>query len=201
MDNTATFSNPAVKLGRWWFRNRSLSPAPFFLLMMYLPPNYRPDPIGLAVLLALIALFEGLRIWAVGYAGSATRTRNDSVSSFVHAGPYRWVRNPLYIANMALYSLCGLAFGFTYLTAILFLYTCIQYSLIVRYEEEVLMTTFGEAYQLYRQEVPRWGGFSKAAYPSSSHTFDLKRSIRSERTTLYLLGILVAAIIVKRYLA
>jgi protein-S-isoprenylcysteine O-methyltransferase Ste14 len=198
MQNVATFTDPAVRLGRWWFQNRSLSPVPFFLLMAFLPSNFTPTPAALAALVGVVFLAEALRVWAVGYAGSVTRTRSDSVGTLVHSGPYRWVRNPLYVANIAMYTACCVAFGFTTLSGILFLYSCIQYTFIVRYEEQVLGTTFGDAYDMFRQEVPRWAAFSKPAYPSSGHIFDLKKALRSERTTLYLLALLFVTLTLKR---
>ena len=151
------WETPAVRIGRWWFKNRSFSPLPFFLLLIVSPPNVVWPPAIASGWAALVLLSEAVRIWAVGFAGSSTRTRGDKVPDLVHVGPYLILRNPLYLANIGLYTFCGLLFGFTYLSVAFFFYSCIQYAFIIRYEEEVLNTTFGEKYQLYSKSVPRWG--------------------------------------------
>src|SRR4051812_23747039 len=104
---TLHFSNHsswAVRVGRWWFQKRSFSPIPLFLLLAVLPPNSVVSWPAFSALCVGIAVAEALRLYAVGFAGSATRTRGDGVPELVHAGPYRHVRNPLYVANIAMYT-------------------------------------------------------------------------------------------------
>jgi len=177
----------AETIGRWWFKNRSLSPLPLFLLMLVLPPDFTPSSLtwGMSVLGIFIA--EGIRLWAVGYAGSATRTRGENVPVLIHAGPYRYVRNPLYIANIMLYTLAGVAFGFIYLSIAIFIYSCIQYTFIVRYEESILTQIFKGSYERFKRTVPRWFG-AKPSIESSDHPFDFNRALRSERSTFYSLS-------------
>lgn len=177
-------------VGRWWFKNRSLSPLPWFLLLVVLPPDFTPTPaqFGMAVLGILIA--EGLRIWAVGYAGSATRTRGDNVPALVHNGPYRFVRNPLYIANIVMYTLAGVAFGFIYLSIGIFIYSCIQYTFIVRFEESILVGIFKDQYVRFKSTVPRWFGVQRSI-EASEHRFDLKRALISEKSTFISLTAMV----------
>jgi protein-S-isoprenylcysteine O-methyltransferase Ste14 len=199
MESLGMTLDPSAKIGRWWFKNRSVSPLPFFLLMIVLPPEIVLDPQGIVWVALGIVLAESLRLWAVGHAGSATRTRGDKVNDFVHAGPYRWVRNPLYIANIALYSLIGVLFGFRILSLIVFVYSCIQYSFIVRFEEGILTETFGGQYLEYRKHVPRWFVFSRPLYSASHHAFDFKRAVRSERSTLLLLLAMALCFAAKRF--
>lgn len=146
-----------------------------------------------------IVLAESIRVWAVGYAGSATRTRGDTVSDFVHAGPYRFVRNPLYVANILLYTLCGLLFGSLVVTLIIFAYSCIQYVFIVAFEENVLSQTFGKVYADYVSKVPRWLVSSVPCCESSGHTFNLGRALRSERSTFYSMSIMAVIYLAKQY--
>ncbi len=188
---------PTVEsIGRWWFKNRSLSPLPWFLLLVVLPPDFTPTPtvFGLAVLGILTA--ELLRIWAVGYAGSATRTRGENVPALVHSGPYRFVRNPLYIANIIMYTLAGVAFGFIYLSIGIFVYSCIQYTFIVRFEESILIGIFNDSYARFKLTVPRWFGVRPAIEPSE-HTFNLKRALVSEKSTFFSLTAMVVLFAVK----
>jgi protein-S-isoprenylcysteine O-methyltransferase Ste14 len=187
MESTLRWDNPAVRIGRWWFKNRSFSPIPFFLLLIILAPNV-VWPLSVSLLLGvLVLLSEAIRVWAVGFAGSSTRTRGDKVPELVHVGPYLILRNPLYLANIGLYTFCGLFFGFTYLSVAFFFYSCIQYAFIIRYEEEVLTATFGEKYQLYSQSVPRWGLGKKHQFPPSAHYFSLSKALKSEKSTFYVL--------------
>ncbi len=179
----------SARIGKFWFKNRSLSPLPLFALMLILPANFSPSADVYALVVMGVLLAEGIRLWAVGYAGSATRTRGETVPELVHAGPYRWVRNPLYIANILLYTSISVAFGFTYFSVFVFLYSCVQYSFIVRFEEEILLRTFSQSYLYYLQETPRWFVGTRPLFPSSHHTFSLSRALRSERSTLLLIAL------------
>lgn len=152
--------------------------------MIFLNPEFWPSATWVTLTLISLVLAELLRIWAVGYAGSQTRTRADSVGKLVYSGPYRHVRNPLYIANILLYSLCGFLFGFRLLSLAVLVYSAIQYHFIVKYEEEVLLRTFGTEYENYCNGVPRWLPQLTSSYPSSSQQFSLRKALRSERSTL-----------------
>src|SRR4051812_43483428 len=101
-----------VRIGRFWFKNRSVSPMPLFALMIVLTPDFDPSRLSLSLAIFVVLLAETLRIVAVGYAGSVTRTRGEKVPELVASGPFRYVRNPLYIANIVLYTATGLLFGF-----------------------------------------------------------------------------------------
>jgi protein-S-isoprenylcysteine O-methyltransferase Ste14 len=102
-----------ARIGRTWFKWRSFSPIPFFILFVVLKPSFTPSALQMSVYLIGLVAAEMLRLFAVGYAGSATRTRGDTVPALVHAGPYRHVRNPLYVANILMYTCAGLVFGFS----------------------------------------------------------------------------------------
>ena len=181
-----------VKLGRLWFQWRSASPLPLLLLMLVLTPDFRwQGPLGPSLVLVGIFLAEGLRILAVGYAGSVTRTRGDTIPVLVHAGPFRYVRNPLYIANIALYTLLSVLFGFTYFSVVVFAYSFIQYTFIVAYEEDRLSDTFGNTYRTYQKQVHRWIPSLGPSCRSSDHSFRWLPSLRSERSTLIALGVVL----------
>lgn len=181
------FVGPA-RWGKLWFQYRSFSPLPWLLAMILLPEIAPPSPFLKLCCVMMILLSEGLRIWAVGYAGSVTRTRRDPVGRLVHAGPFRYVRNPLYLANIGLYVATGVLFGLGPLALLMLAYFCLQYSLIVAYEEANLERTFGESYRNYVAAISRWIPIWPGYY-SSGERFDFKAALRSERTTLIAMGI------------
>ena len=74
----------------------------------------------------------------------------------VVGGAYRHVRNPMYLAVGALIVGQGLLLG----QAIVLLYAVIFATAVAAfvrgYEEPTLASRFGELYEVYRSEVPRW---------------------------------------------
>jgi protein-S-isoprenylcysteine O-methyltransferase Ste14 len=89
--------------------------------------------------------------------GADTTIRTDkSVSSLVQDGPFRYSRNPGYLALAMIYA--GIAVRRNTLWAILLLplvLYVIQREVIAR-EERYLERTFGEEYVNYKAQVRRW---------------------------------------------
>lgn len=113
--------------------------------------------IGLVVAL----LGELLRIWAVGYSGVTTRANVVTAPQLVTAGPYSFIRNPLYAGNAITALGFWIAFsgGLTPLQAMLMLALIIVsvsyvYATIIPLEEAYLLQTFGTAYREYAERVP-----------------------------------------------
>ncbi|MET3648737.1 methyltransferase family protein [Phyllobacterium ifriqiyense] len=74
----------------------------------------------------------------------------------VTTGPYRWTRNPMYLAMALIYA--GLAIGFDWPIALALLplvLTAIQTQVIAR-EERYLEAKFGDEYRRYKADVRRW---------------------------------------------
>jgi protein-S-isoprenylcysteine O-methyltransferase Ste14 len=94
--------------------------------------------------------------WVFGAVGRGTPGLWDPPRHFVTVGPYRWVRNPIYIGALLIVS--GEAWLF--LSVDLLLYVAVLavafHLLVVGYEEPRLRARFGEAYETYRRTVPRW---------------------------------------------
>jgi protein-S-isoprenylcysteine O-methyltransferase Ste14 len=82
--------------------------------------------------------------------------RDCGTRRFVAAGPYRWVRNPIYVAALLIVS--GEAWLF--LSVDLLLYAgglaVAFHLLVIGYEEPRLRARFGEQYEAYRRIVSRW---------------------------------------------
>jgi protein-S-isoprenylcysteine O-methyltransferase Ste14 len=121
-------------------------------------PGSLPAP-GAWYALAVIAAGVALYVWSVrnfAVVGRGTPGLWDAPRRVVATGPYRWVRNPIYIA--ALLIVAGEAWLF--LSPALLLYTAalaVAFHLfVVGYEEPRLRRRFGEQYGAYRRSVSRW---------------------------------------------
>jgi protein-S-isoprenylcysteine O-methyltransferase Ste14 len=104
----------------------------------------------------LVALGIAMRVWARSYLLRGTNTRRVHARRFVVDGPYRRLRNPLYVGNMAIAAGLALAFAGPIAGAALLLLLFSLYSIVVRSEESILRTTFAERYDEVAGAVPRW---------------------------------------------
>ncbi|HEX6974718.1 MAG TPA: isoprenylcysteine carboxylmethyltransferase family protein [Vicinamibacterales bacterium] len=77
-------------------------------------------------------------------------------SRLVRHGPYRFTRNPMYVALTTLY--VGLALLFNIAWPLLFLPIVLlaMTLFVIRREERYLLRTFGEDYARFMREVRRW---------------------------------------------
>ena len=170
------------RVGRVFFRLRSLTPIPFILVLIFFA-----QPTSLSIVLGglLIVLGEWLRIWAVGYAGGSTRTRTlGAARDLVTTGPYAHVRNPLYLGNLILcHGVCVVA-NVYWMIAVLIIGFVIQYTPIIRSEETYLMGVSGDRYRAYCTAVPRFIPHLRPNGEPSGHDFSLRRALSSEKRTL-----------------
>ncbi len=70
-------------------------------------------------------------------------------------GPYAFSRNPMYVAEMALWFGWAVFFG-SLVVFIGFAVLCVAMNFIVRREERALAAKFGKDYREYEATVPRW---------------------------------------------
>jgi hypothetical protein len=75
----------------------------------------------------------------------------------------------------------------------------IEYSFIVRYEEEVLQSIFGHDYLAYKRRTSRW--FPHAPTATIVGDYDWAQAWQSERNTLLQYVLLLAAFALKARLA
>jgi protein-S-isoprenylcysteine O-methyltransferase Ste14 len=177
------------------FRWRGYMFIPTALLVLHLAqPTVASFVFGLMVALA----GELLRCWGVGYSGVTTRDSKVVAPRLVTAGPYAFVRNPLYLGNF----ITALGFGFvasgglcwsTRLALYALLaahYAAVYAGAIIPLEEEYLEGTFGEPYRSYLAAVPRLLP-SLRAYPAAEGTFDPRVIASAEIHTLALFSVMV----------
>jgi protein-S-isoprenylcysteine O-methyltransferase Ste14 len=94
--------------------------------------------------------------WDFTFKGSGTPVPMDPPKELVVTGPYRYVRNPIYVGVVLIFLGHFSWFGYW----ALLLYTVLAFIgvhfFVVLYEEPTLKTKFGAAYEDYRRKVPRW---------------------------------------------
>jgi protein-S-isoprenylcysteine O-methyltransferase Ste14 len=183
----------------WMFTYRSYTPLPFLLAMVIFA---RPTLVTMLCGLLVVLVGESIRFWGVSIVGSETRTTGGVGGTFlIVTGPYAYVRNPLYVGNMLLYTGVGIMswalFPWLFLAAIVWFY--VQYYLIVTREEEYLAERFSGAFAEYCLHVPRFiprlMPYRTADPPPKS--FNVAEGLASERRTLQaivLVTLLIGAI-------
>jgi protein-S-isoprenylcysteine O-methyltransferase Ste14 len=135
------------------------------LFALYVPLTFfRTGPRMATGILAFLAI----PLWLLGslivlwcfreftFRGRGTPLPADPPRQLVLGGPYRHVRNPIYVAVGIIYAGYFLWFGYW---AIL-LYTGLAllgaHAFVVLYEEPALKRRFGASYEEYLRTVPRW---------------------------------------------
>jgi protein-S-isoprenylcysteine O-methyltransferase Ste14 len=144
----------AARVGGWLFRYRGYAPLPLLLV-----PVTAARPLTTEWWLAAIVLLtvgEAMRLAGVAAAGPETRRRTRAVQRLVTYGAFSWNRNPLYTGNFLAWVGFALLSGDPrFITAAIAIFA-IVYGFIVRYEEAVLESIFGDVYIAYKRSTPRW---------------------------------------------
>jgi protein-S-isoprenylcysteine O-methyltransferase Ste14 len=198
-----------LNAGQWVFKNRGWLPLPILALAIFFP-EYNPSKINFILGAILILAGEAGRLWAVGYAGGITRTRTGDLNDLVVTGPFAYVRNPIYISNIVMYSGATLILGVPGLLPLTVLYFFIEYSLIILYEESILAKAFSKRYSDYKKMVNRWlpskkatinkDTESKTKVQSSQNRFSLNEYMVAEKSTFRSMAGIVIIAIAKYYI-
>ncbi len=191
-----------TSLGGTLFKIRSYTLVPVAIALLVLPWVLSPDPewanswmIGLGVGLLTIGTLVRFHVSGRSPRGTSTRGKTIGAAQLVTCGCYAYSRNPLYVANALLWFGIAALTGIPLLLIPVFLILVFQYYAIVLAEEEYLRKKFGEEFETYCRNVPRflpqlrpWSGRSEP------FVFTWKRAIFKELDTLY--GTLACATIV-----
>jgi protein-S-isoprenylcysteine O-methyltransferase Ste14 len=149
---------------------RAVTYAALFIgvVLIYLPARAlswagvaRPERIGPSQLIGIVVSLSGaaIAVWCIlsfAVLGRGTPAPFDPPRRLVVRGPYRYVRNPMYLgAGLAL---AGAAFFYQShaLIAYAFLFLLAMHAFVIWYEEPTLGRTFGQDYEAYRRQVHRW---------------------------------------------
>ena len=170
-----------VRAGAWLFRRRTSIPIPLALALLLIPADDSARS-GQLILLGAgcVIAAESLRLWAVHHIGAISRTRSDRLGPLVSTGPFTFVRNPLYLANIALWVGFAVSARLLWLVPVFLVVLALEYHAIVRWEEQLLESRRGEEYRAYAARVPRWWPASPTVAGRQSAD-DSQRSATDER--------------------
>jgi len=146
-----------VRLGAWAFRQRSWLPVPLGLAVVVLRTGEVDGPWPVAIGAGLVVVGELLRAWAVRHIGTISRTRTSTRQGpLIMSGPFRVVRNPLYLGNWMIWSGLVVASRLLWMLPIAWAVFALQYGTMVIWEETRLRSMFGRQYERYARGVSRW---------------------------------------------
>ena len=106
------------------------------------------------IVLGVLVLLHG--VWRFATDGRGTPSPTAPTQALVVEGPYRYVRNPMYMAVGAVIFGQVLLFFTWGLVAYLALFVLAVVAFVKAYEEPTLRRTFGAEYDEYRARVPGW---------------------------------------------
>ena len=119
------------------------------------PPSLSIWLIGLLPFVVGIILY----FWCAGaftFIGRGTPAPIDAPIFLVKSGPYRWVRNPMYLGVLSVWFGEAILFHSLLLAGCGLLIAVVVHLFVVFYEEPTLRRRFGESYEAYLRTVPRW---------------------------------------------
>lgn len=190
MTSSSSREPVVVRAGRWLTKRRGVLLAPLFAAALLgaraaALPWLELLQMGLG--LACLAGGTRLRLVAASYHESSHRSQP------ITAGPYAWVRHPLYLANFLLGLGIVLAAGWWPMVAAYTLIFLPLHIVIARSEEVHLVGLYGESYETYRRAVPAivpWRRFSGSRYGAPS-PFKIKKGKERLKAVGYLAGMLM----------
>ena len=184
--------------GEWAFRQRSWLPVPIAFILLFSRSWQIPGDIPIRAGIALVGFGEFLRFWTVRQIGVISRTRSARWGPLVVSGPYRLVRNPIYVGNWFIWTGFVVWSGLLWMLPVAWLVFGLQYAAIVRWEEQRLLTHFGDPYAEYLRRVPRWWPRREPLPPGEPCDLHPWREVLfSERGTLTAIGVMATLLMLK----
>ena len=149
---------------------RAITYATLFIgvVLVYLPAAAlswagvaRPARLGLPQLAGIIATASGasLALWCIlsfAVIGRGTPAPFDPPRRLVVRGPYRHVRNPMYLGATVALAGAAVFYQATALLAYAAAFLVLMHLFVVLYEEPTLRQAFGKDYDAYCRRVGRW---------------------------------------------
>jgi protein-S-isoprenylcysteine O-methyltransferase Ste14 len=138
------------------------------LLLVYLPSRLlagsgfaRPRITGVPQVVGILAttMGAGLALWCIlafAVVGRGTPAPFDPPRRLVVRGPYKYVRNPMYVGAALALAGAALFYGSAAIAIYAALFLLVMHVFVVWYEEPTLRATFGLEYDRYCEKVRRW---------------------------------------------
>ena len=108
----------------------------------------------------LLTFFGGVLVFNCilwfALAGRGTPAPFDAPRAFVADGPYRYVRNPMYLGAACLMAGCGVLLASFAVVLLAGVFLVLVHLFVVKYEEPGLRERFGSSYRDYLARVHRW---------------------------------------------
>jgi protein-S-isoprenylcysteine O-methyltransferase Ste14 len=137
-------------------------------LLVFLPARVlsssgivQPVSIGAPQIAGIVAGALGavVAVWCIAtfvVIGRGTPAPFDPPRNLVVVGPYRWVRNPMYIGAALALAGAALFYESWALLGYCAAFLSVTHLFVVAYEEPVLRATFRDEYVRYCERVRRW---------------------------------------------
>jgi protein-S-isoprenylcysteine O-methyltransferase Ste14 len=121
----------------------------------------RPAGVGFGEIVgaAIALLGAGIALWCIATfaaTGRGTPAPFDPPRRLVARGPYRYVRNPMYLGAVLALGGAALVYRSPLLAAYVVAFFVACHLVVLLYEEPALRRRFGRAYADYCRRVPRW---------------------------------------------
>ena len=131
------------------------------LLQRVAPMNILPDDlrvIGREIGWIVLVLAIALGVWSVGLFARAGTTWNPvrPTTALVLHGPYRFTRNPMYLALTTIGVGAAIAVGTLWMWLVPVLLFVLDNFVIIPFEERNIERQFGPEFADYRARVRRW---------------------------------------------
>ena len=120
--------------------------------MVYLLIFNNPLIFGLGLVFQAIGIFIG--IWGILIMGIGNFNIQPEVKSdsLITTGPYKWIRNPMYMAVILVYVPIVIQ-NFSWINALVFIVLFIAILLKIYFEEQFLEERFGNNYLEYKRKT------------------------------------------------
>jgi protein-S-isoprenylcysteine O-methyltransferase Ste14 len=129
-----------------------------FLIRQIVPLGFLPSGVSGSIGPVVTAAAFGLVLWAIFTmrAGHASIPTGEPTDAIVKSGPYRFSRNPIYVAMLALQLGVGVWTDSLWFLALAGVSAILLWWGVISREERYLERKFGADYLVYRDRVRRW---------------------------------------------
>ncbi|UCD38577.1 MAG: isoprenylcysteine carboxylmethyltransferase family protein [Fidelibacterota bacterium] len=140
----------------------------------------------------IVALMEIFRIYTAGYLRGKQPVAKIQAQYLCSSGPFAYLRNPLYVANMIRGIGVCIAINEWYAYALFIVINAWVFSIIIPYEEKFLEETFGEDYRQYQAATRRFIPRQRPYQTDTTVIPSYRASLLTELHTILFLGFLLA---------